>query len=172
MAKTLKSTEITSGHCLIDVRTPNEFGERKVPGSLNFPLGSLPDQLGELVGRENIVLICAAGARAEKARGMLEKRGIPAQVLEGGLTNWQSSELQLEVGQAQGLSLERQVRIAAGTLVALGSALALFIDPRYAVLSGFVGCGLVFAGITNTCGLAMLLAKLPYNRRSANCCCQ
>ncbi len=168
MTKNLRSTEITSDHCLIDVRTPHEFAERKIPGSLNVPLGSLSDELEQLSGRENIVLVCAAGTRAEKARSILDKRGVKAQVLEGGIAQWKNATLPLELGEPQGLSLERQVRIVAGTLVAAGSTLALLVDPRYAIASGLIGCGLVFAGVTNTCGLAMLLAKLPYNRRSAN----
>lgn len=167
MAKTLRSNEITPHHCLIDVRTPNEFAERKIQGSINIPLGSLIDELEQFSGRENLVLVCAAGARAEKARSLLENHGVTAQVLEGGIAQWQNATIPLELGVPQGLSLERQVRIVAGTLVASGSALALFVDPRYAIAPGLIGCGLVFAGVTDTCGLAMLLAKLPYNRRAA-----
>ena len=172
MKPTLRSTEITPDHCLVDVRTPNEFAERKIPGSVNLPLGSLSDQMDQISGRENLVLVCATGTRAEKARCLLAQRGIAAQVLEGGISSWQNPSWPLEFGEPRGLSLERQVRIVAGTLVAAGSALALFVDPRYAIASGLIGCGLVFAGVTDTCGLAMLLAKLPYNRRPADGCCK
>ncbi len=161
----LRSSEVTPGHCLVDVRTPNEFQERNIKGSLNVPLGSLLEQFSELKGRDNIVLVCAAGARAEKARCLLESRGIQAHVLEGGIGEWERCGLPVERGESRGLSLERQVRVVAGTLVSTGSLLALTVDPRYAILSGLVGCGLVFAGVTDTCGLAMLLTKLPYNNR-------
>jgi hypothetical protein len=67
------------------------------------------------------------------------------------------------------MSLERQVRIAAGSLVLLGVALGAFVSQWLYGLSAFVGAGLVFAGLTDTCGMGMLLARMPWNRRGATC---
>jgi hypothetical protein len=84
-------------------------------------------------------------------------------VLDGGLNAWLGAGLEVERGRKR-LSLERQVRIAAGSLAALGGVLALLVNPLFALLPAFVGSGLVFAGVTDTCGMAMLLSRLPYNR--------
>ena len=164
--------EVGSQHTLVDVRSPREFEAEKVPGARNIPLGDLEGHCESLSGSQNLVLLCASGMRAEKARALLAERGVVAQVLEGGVKEWSRQGLPLERGCSVGISLERQVRIAAGTLAALGGFLALLVHPWFAALSAFVGCGLVFAGVTDTCGMALLLAKLPYNtRRGQSCGC-
>jgi hypothetical protein len=91
-----------------------------------------------------------------------------AEVLGGGLEAWEDAGLPLKRG-AQGVSLERQVRIAAGLLVTLGVLLGFLLHPGFFVLSALVGGGLVFAGVTDTCGMAMLLANMPWNRAAAVC---
>jgi hypothetical protein len=84
-------------------------------------------------------------------------------LLIGGMNAWVGAGLEVERGRKR-LSLERQVRIAAGSLAAIGGLLALLVNPLFAIRPAFVGSGLVFAGVTDTCGMAMLLSKLPYNR--------
>lgn len=161
--------EINDRHVLIDVRTPNEYAGENIAGSQNIPLGDLERECQKLADQQNLVLVCASGMRAQKAQDLLRSKGIQASVLDGGIRDWNRCSLPTVRGQSQGISLERQVRIVAGALVALGSLLALTVDPRFALLSGFVGCGLVFAGVTDTCGMAILLAQLPYNKSQKKC---
>ena len=151
---------------LLDVRTPAEYEAAHIPGAYNVPL----DLLGEH-GREiqagvsvPVVLVCQSGQRARKAEEALRGAGMPnLHVLDGGIAAWGQAGLPVRRG-VQRLSLERQVRIAAGSLAALGGLGALFLHPAFAALPAFVGSGLVFAGITNFCGMGLLLARLPYNR--------
>ena len=114
------------------------------------------------------MLICRSGARARQAVELLESTGLTnVHLMDGGLNAWMESGRPVERG-AQRISLERQVRIAAGGLAALGGVLALTVSPLWAILPTFMGAGLVFAGVTDTCGMAMVLSRLPYNR-SASC---
>jgi rhodanese-related sulfurtransferase len=172
MKDTLKANEIQKGHTIVDVRSPREFEAEKVAGALNIPLGELEQQCQALSQHQNLVLLCASGMRAQKAQELLASRGIKAQVLEGGLKEWSRHNLPVERAPIEGLSMERQVRIVAGALAAIGGLMALLVNPWFAVIPTFVGCGLVFAGVTDTCGMAMLLAKLPYNTRRGSTCCQ
>jgi rhodanese-related sulfurtransferase len=110
-----------------------------------------------------VVLVCRSGARARQAEEALRRVGMPnLHVLDGGLNGWIAAGKPVRRGRER-ISLERQVRIAAGALAAAGGLLALKADPRFGLLSAFVGGGLVFAGVTDTCGMARMLAKLPYN---------
>src|SRR5690606_37868202 len=110
-----------------------------------------------------IVLICQSGQSARKAEEALRAAGMPnLHVLDGGVNGWVAAGKPVVRGAAR-LSLERQVRIAAGSIAATGGILGLAVNPLFALLPAFVGSGLVFAGVTNTCGMAMLLSKLPYN---------
>ena len=150
---------------LIDVRTPAEFNAERVPHSVNIPLDRLEQEVDSLQDRDNLVLVCASGTRAKKATKLFSQQGQECAVLEDGIRGWKSYQLPLVTNKTGMISLERQVRIVAGGLVALASILALFVHPSWAALSAFVGCGLMFAGITDTCGMALMLAKLPFNQR-------
>lgn len=170
MKKTLSAEQVQSSHTLIDVREPREFAAERIAESQNIPLGQLEESLEALVGQENLVLVCASGMRARKAQEILERRGLIACVLDGGVRAWVRCGLPVRREASTGLSLERQVRIIAGTLVAVGGFLGAFVHPSWALLAAFVGCGLVFAGITDTCGMAIALSKLPYNRARGSSC--
>ena len=161
----IHSQEIDDKHILVDVRTPGEFHSEKIPNSRNIPLDTISSQADSLKSHQNIVLVCASGNRAKKACEALSEQGISAGVLSEGLKGWKACGKPTELSKSGSISLERQVRIVAGSLVAVGSFLALFVNPYWAALSAFVGCGLVFAGVTDTCGMAMMLAKLPYNQK-------
>jgi 3-mercaptopyruvate sulfurtransferase SseA len=111
-----------------------------------------------------IVLVCQSGQRARVAEDALKAGGLRnLHVLDGGVNGWVNAG-QPVIRGAKRISLERQVRIAAGMLAAIGGVLALTFNPGFALLSVFVGSGLVFAGITDACGMAMVLSRLPYNR--------
>lgn len=149
---------------LIDVRTPAEFQEVHVEGARNVPLDRLnPAELP--AGEGPVYFICKSGARGHKACQKCEGAGLAEAVnVEGGTQACVEAGLPVVRGQ-QVMSLERQVRIAAGTLVVIGTALGAFVHPFWLGLAGFVGAGLVFAGVTDTCGMGMLLARMPWNQR-------
>ncbi|MFM8890960.1 MAG: rhodanese-like domain-containing protein, partial [Planctomycetia bacterium] len=150
---------------LIDVRTPAEFGEVHVDGARNIPLDRLdPREIAPLAADGPVYLVCKSGGRSHKACEKLIGAGVHNVIsVEGGTAACDTAGMPVIRGR-KAMSLERQVRIAAGTLVAVGAALAAFgPDLSWqrigAGLAGFVGCGLVFAGVTDTCGMAMLLAR-------------
>ena len=151
---------------LLDVRTPAEYESVHISGSYNVPLDTLGEHADEI--RENVdapmVLVCQSGSRSRKAEEALKLAGIPnLHVLDGGLNGWVAAGKPVRRGRER-ISLERQVRIAAGVLSAAGGLLAVKAHPRFGFLSAFVGGGLLFAGVTDTCGMARLLANLPYNQ--------
>lgn len=163
---------------LIDVRTPAEYGEVHVDFARNVPLDRLnPTDVAGLAGDGPVYFVCKSGTRSQKACEKMLAAGIDKVVsVEGGTVACEAAGLPVIRGRKV-MSLERQVRIAAGTLVAIGAALAAFgPDASWkavgAGLAGFVGCGLVFAGLTDTCGMAMLIARMPWNQacRSATTC--
>ena len=153
---------------LIDVRTPAEFARLHAAGAVLAPLDELsPGSLATLqkTPDEPIYVICQSGARAAKACQRLADAGVgPAYCVEGGTAAWERAGLPVERGTSRVIPLERQVRIAAGSLVLIGLLLAWALHPIFLGLTAFVGAGLVFAGVTDFCGMAMLLAKMPWNR--------
>jgi rhodanese-related sulfurtransferase len=155
---------------LLDVRTPAEYESVHIGGSYNVPLDTLGEHAAEI--REDVdaavVLVCQSGARSRQAEEALKRVGMPQlHVLDGGLNAWIAAGKPVRRGRER-ISLERQVRIAAGALAAAGGLLAVKAHPRFGLLSAFVGGGLVVAGVTDTCGMARLLAKLPYNQAGRN----
>lgn len=157
---------------LLDVRTPAEFAEAHIDGATLRPLHELQaDDIQELAkGKTSCYLICRSGNRARQAAEKLSSCGIQnLKVMEGGITAWDQQGLALIRGR-QAISLERQVRIAAGALVFAGATLGYFANPAWIALSAFVGAGLMFAGITDTCGMAMALARMPWNNRRPTTC--
>ena len=165
---------------LIDVRTPAEFGEVHVDFAHNIPLDRLDAKaVTALSGGGPAYFVCKSGNRSQKACEKLLAAGLKDVIsVEGGTAACETAGVPVVRGRKV-MSLERQVRIAAGSLVAIGAALAAF-GPESptnwkaigAGLAGFVGCGLVFAGITDTCGMAMLIARMPWNQacRTATTC--
>lgn len=160
------------GALRVDVRTPGEFAREHPAGAINVPLGGLSGEgsllrdLGGDVGSP-VFLFCQTGQRARLAQARLASADRRVLVVEGGLEAWREAGLPVVEGTGRGISLERQVRIVAGTLTLLGAVLAFTLHPGFAALSGFIGAGLVFAGLTNSCGMALLLARLPWNRAAA-----
>jgi len=156
---------------LLDVRTPAEYQEMHIDGAVLHPLSDLnPDHVKQLLqGKQEGIIVCRSGGRARQACEKLLSAGLlNVKVLEGGVTAWEAAGLAVVRGKKT-ISLERQVRIAAGALVLVGAVLGYFVTPAFIALSAFVGAGLMFAGITDTCGLAMVLALMPWNTRRASC---
>ena len=152
---------------VIDVRTPMEFAEVHVPQARSIPLDELKPGELQLAKDQPVYLLCRSGQRATKAAEKFAKEGFAQPVVvEGGTLAWIAANLPVTRGAVKVISLERQVRIAAGAIVFTGVLLARFVHPNFIWLSGFVGAGLVFAGITDFCGMGLLLAKMPWNRKA------
>lgn len=155
---------------ILDVRTPAEFARVHAAGAHLMPLDELNPAAAATSRRdpdEAIYVICQSGSRAATARQRLETAGLPnILTIEGGTTAWEQAGLPVERGGGNVISLERQVRIGAGALVLLGAALTWLVHPAFLAIPAFVGAGLLFAGITGACGMAIILGKMPWNRRA------
>jgi rhodanese-related sulfurtransferase len=153
---------------LIDVRTPGEFAAAHIPGSYNVPLDLLREHRTELSAEHDnpMVLICGSGVRADDARAVLAARGLGRlTVLEGGLNAWDRQGAPVVRGTGK-WAMERQVRLVAGSLVLTGILGSVFA-PKMKWLAGFIGGGLTFSALSNTCTMARVLSLLPYNRPPA-----
>lgn len=151
---------------LIDVRTPLEFREIHIGFARNVPLDRLdPAALRSSVSNGRpLYVTCRSGNRGKQACEKLAAAGLVDVVnVEGGTSAWEQAGLPVVRGK-KAMSLERQVRIAAGLLVLIGAVLGFFVHPYFIGLSAFVGAGLIFAGVTDTCGMGMLIARMPWNQ--------
>ncbi|OHB55090.1 MAG: hypothetical protein A2Y07_05495 [Planctomycetes bacterium GWF2_50_10] len=151
---------------ILDVRSNEEVGRLQVSNSLNIPIDIISSKIQELSeSRHNYLVLCHTGNRAAMAADMLMQSGIHnVKVIQGGISQWQKDKLPVIKGSSH-VSLERQVRVIAGSLVVLGIMLAWLIHWAFMIIPLFVGSGLVFAGITDNCMMGMLLMKLPYNKK-------
>jgi rhodanese-related sulfurtransferase len=151
---------------LVDVRSGSEFASGHIPGAVNIPMHQIEARLDDLRPGIPIVLICQTGKRARMTAGLLEPCQRQISVLEGGTSAWIQAGLPVVTSVKNRWSLERQVRLGAGLLVLVGAVLAFTIDVNWLFLSAFVGLGLTFAGLTDICPMAEILAKMPWNGRS------
>jgi rhodanese-related sulfurtransferase len=149
---------------LVDVRSPAEHAAVHVPGVVLMPLERLDPQSFPRDGG-TAYLLCQAGGRATRAAETLTSAGITCCVVTGGTSAWAAAGLPVNRGRGV-ISIERQVRIGAGLVVVIGVTLGLSVHPGFVGLAGFVGAGLIFAGITDWCGMGLLLAKAPWNQRT------
>ncbi|GAA2410672.1 rhodanese-like domain-containing protein [Streptomyces glaucosporus] len=150
---------------LLDVRSPAEFEAAHIPGSHNVPLDVLREHREELAEHldADVVLVCRSGQRAGQAERALAEAGLPGlAVLSGGITAWERAGAPVDRGRER-WDMERQVRLVAGSLVLIG-ALGSFAVPGMQLLSAFVGGGLAFAAVSNTCAMGVLLSRMPWNR--------
>jgi len=165
-----KDASVLSGQNMqvkfLDVRSALEFSQVHIKDSLNVPIDILASKLNELSqSKQTYIVLCRTGNRSTMAADMLIQSGIHAvRVMDGGITNWQHERLPVIKGEG-GISLERQVRIMAGSIVLSGILLSWFICPCFIGISIFVSCGLIYAGFTDNCMMGMLLMKLPYNQK-------
>ncbi|MEN9207403.1 MAG: rhodanese-like domain-containing protein [Gloeomargarita sp. GMQP_bins_120] len=151
---------------LVDVREPAEYAGERIPGAVCHPLSKLNPAEIKCPEDKVLVLYCQSGNRSYRAAQQLLAAGCEQVThLQGGILAWKDAGYPVERNPKAPISLFRQVQIVAGSLVLLGTILGATVSPWFLLLSGFVGAGLVFAGVTNTCALGMLLAKLPYNQR-------
>ncbi|MFF5758437.1 rhodanese-like domain-containing protein [Streptomyces longwoodensis] len=158
---------------VIDVRTRGEYAGGHLPGALNIPLDQIQRALPDIrhaADRGDVLVVCASGARSENACKILAENGVTAATLSGGTGAWAADGHELH--RPRGASrttwgMERQVRLTAGVIVLLGLLLGLVVHPAFQLVSAGIAGGLVFSALTNTCGMAAVLAKLPHNRPRA-----
>lgn len=155
---------VQSGGRLIDIRSADEFARAHAAGAVNRPV----DQLGAIEGDGPVVFLCRSGMRTSAHSAKLAA-SVPGEAycLDGGLNAWRAAGLPVEEDRSQPLEIMRQVEITAGLLILTGVLLGFTVAPAWFGLSAFVGAGLTFAGVTGWCGMAHLLAMMPWNRRIA-----
>ncbi len=151
---------------LLDVRSTLEFSQAHIKDSINVPIDVLSAKINDLSqSRQSYIVLCRTGNRSPMAADMLMQSGIQGvKVMQGGLTRWQKERLAVIKGEG-GMSLERQVRLIAGSFVLLGILLSWFVHRAFIFIPLFVSCGLIFSGLTDNCLMGMLLMKLPYNKK-------
>lgn len=158
---------LNGGECqVIDVREFSEYNSERIADAQLMPLSNFEKHADEIDHSKPVYLMCRSGNRAKQAAEKLAKKGFTdVHVIEGGMLAWTQANLPVVKGESKVWSLERQVRFAAGLLVITGVILSLAVHPYLIGLSAFVGAGLVFAAVTDTCGMAMILARMPWNQQ-------
>lgn len=153
---------IEQGGTLIDIRGADERAREHVPGSKHGPVTNLPDLAGV---QGPVIYHCRSGMRTSQNAGRLQNAApCEAYILEGGLEAWKKAGLPVVKDTSQPIEIHRQVMIGAGSLVLLFVLLGTFVAPWFYALAGFVGAGLIFGGATGICGMAKVLAVMPWNR--------
>jgi rhodanese-related sulfurtransferase len=159
---------IRAGAVLVDIREAGEHARERIPGARHHPLSRINNDNPAQPGDAVLIFHCRSGARTTANASKLAA-GIPnaceAYILEGGLEAWKKSGLPVAVDPTQPIDIMRQVQIGAGSLVLAGVVLGAFFSPGFYALSGLVGAGLVFAGVTGFCGMARILGAMPWNRQ-------
>lgn len=150
---------------IIDVRNFDEFSIESIPQSKNIPLSQIEaGHHHEIPKDEKVFLICQSGMRSSRACQILKASGFDQVIsIEGGI-NHLHKKSDMVIKKLNTISIMRQVQIVAGFLILLGVILSHFINPYFIFLSGFVGAGLLFAGLSGFCGMAILLEKMPWNK--------
>jgi len=158
---------IRAGAVLVDIREADEFARERIPGARHHALSRLDKESPARTGDSVVVFHCRSGARTKgNAPRLAAASACEAYILEGGLDAWKKAGLPVALDRSQPIDIMRQVQIAAGSLVLIGVLLGFLVAPGFYVLSGFVGAGLLFAGVSGFCGMARLLGLMPWNRRS------
>ena len=152
---------------IIDVREAREFASEHIPGAQLMPLSSFKPS--NLPRTKKIVIYCQSGIRSDKAMRIIPK-DVQASALTGGLIAWKKAGYVTNSKPGAPISIMRQGQILTGSLVLLSTYLAIEFNPWFLLIAGLVSIGLIFAGITNTCGMTLFLSRLPYNRRSPCSC--
>jgi sulfur dioxygenase len=152
---------------LLDVRSQLEFESERIDGARLIPLHQLDTRLAEIPESADVVVVCRTGVRATVAAEALGRAGRRARVLEGGMNAWRRAQLPIREGRKR-LAVDRQVQLIAGLMVLTSVGFGLTVSPWFLAVAAFFGAGLTFAGATGTCGLALVLMKMPWNRPLAS----
>ncbi|MBU6140611.1 MAG: rhodanese-like domain-containing protein [Proteobacteria bacterium] len=167
--QTLKKWLENQEAVLVDVREPAENAASKIDGSHLLPLASVSLKSLPKSDGKKLVIHCGSGKRSYNAcvKLLAEDSSLEVYNLEGGISAWNAAGNKVESSGKFFLPLDRQVQLVIGLAVFLGSILGYFVDPLFFILSGFFGAGLCFAAVTGYCGLAIFLAKMPWNKNVA-----
>lgn len=158
---------MNQGAVLVDIRTADEHARERIATARHVPMDHLQNGCLPLDGSSTVIFHCRSGNRTRmNASALGACTTCDAYVLEGGLDAWKKAGLPVLADASQPLELQRQVQIAAGSLIVLGAVLGATVSPWFHALSGFVGAGLVFAGVSGFCGLARVLMRMPWNRNA------
>jgi rhodanese-related sulfurtransferase len=159
---------VRKGAVLIDIREADEHAREHIPGARHHALSRIDKNAPVRQGDDVLVFHCRSGARTKTNAPKLAAAAPACEsyILEGGIDAWKKAGLPVKLDRSQPIDIMRQVQIAAGSLVLLGAALGYALTPAFYGLSAFVGAGLLFAGISGFCGMARLLALMPWNRRA------
>lgn len=150
---------------IIDIRTPSEYSHEHIKNSINIPLSDLADTDWSPYKNKQIIFYCQSGKRTEQALKVINNISCAKKYwLKCGLDDWRACKLPIERNTSAPIDLMRQVQIIAGVLIIIGTLLSYYVSAYFVVITAFIGCGLVFAGITGFCGMAKLLLMLPFNR--------
>lgn len=152
---------------LLDVRTPAEFDTVKIAGAINLPLDRLnPAEVSSRFGADAaLYCVCQTGTRSQLAAARLRNAGLKNVIhVDGGTNAWVAGGFPVERGTRHVISLDRQMRITAGLFIVAGVAAGVLWHPAGYWLAGLIGAGLLYAGLSNTCGMTVVLAKMPWNR--------
>jgi rhodanese-related sulfurtransferase len=149
---------------IVDVRSVSEFSAGHIPAAVNIPIEEVESRLPDLAKDKVVVLVCHSGTRAQIACDLLIQHHSALRVLEGGTQSWTDAGHPVVTSSRTRWGIERQVRLAAGIIIVSGVLLSLFVNPAWVYLSGFVGLGLTFAGLTDICGMGILFARMPWNK--------
>ena len=159
---------IANGAVLVDIRSADEHAREHIANAINVPVEQSAARAALTKDAKAVIFHCRSGNRTQlNAHALSTGTACDAYVLEGGLDAWKSAGLPVIVDASQPLELQRQVQIAAGSMIVLGTALGALVSPWFHALSGLVGAGLVFAGVSGFCGLARVWVKMPWNRQAA-----
>lgn len=164
--------QLATGCCLVDVREPVEHAAEHIDGAKLIPLGQIERRMAEIPPDHPVVVMCHSGKRGSEALRKLQALGFSdARNLDGGIVAWKAANFPTTRSAKKIFPLMQQVQLTIGIGVLTGVILSQTVDPRWAYMSGFFGAGLIFAGSTGWCGLAIVMSKMPWNRTPGNTSC-
>lgn len=165
-SETLKKWLENSEAVVVDVREPAEHEAERISGANLVPLTTVCKKSLPEFSNKKLVIHCRSGKRSQNACTKLLQEDPDLEIynLEGGISAWAASGCEVKKSGKFFLPLDRQVQLTIGLGVFIGSLLGYFANPKFFLLSGFFGAGLIFAGLSGYCGLAVFMAKMPWNK--------
>ena len=158
---------LNQGAILVDIREADERARERIAGARHLPLSKLDEADLALHDGKPVIFHCRSGARTLANSARLAARAgesCEAYVVEGGLDAWRKAGLPVVTDRSQPIEMQRQVQIGAGSMALAGTLLGALVSPWFYIVPGFVGTGLLLAGLTGFCGMARLLMRAPWNR--------
>lgn len=164
--QTLEAERSNPTVAFINVCTPDEYAAKHIEGVSSMPLDQINARIVELKDKKTIYVHCRSGNRSKRAIEALEQLGVTAELVnvEGGIMAWEAAGLKT-ASTSSTFPITQQVFIAAGSLILLGSVLTVWQGTIFVIIPGLIGAGLLFAGLTGWCGMALVLSKMPWNRK-------